>query len=313
MTGFHVGHRPPVMVGDGASTLRSGYAAIVGRPNVGKSTLVNRLLGRKLCIISHKPQTTRHRILGIKTTSDYQIVFVDTPGIHGRGSTALNRYMNRAAVGALDGSDIVVLVIEAARWKDGDEQVLRRVRGTTSPLLLAINKVDRVSDKQALLPFMAEVSRHTGLRDLVPLSARRGVNVDALEAEIVSRLPPGAHLYPDGQLSNRSDRFFAAELIREQLTNRLSQELPYSLSVEIERFEDETDSTRIAATVWIERSSQKPIVVGRGGGTLKQVGIRARREIQAVLGRRVHLLIWVKTKERWSNDEQALMRLGYVD
>ena len=280
---------------------------------MGKSTLVNRLLGRKLCIVSRKPQTTRHRILGIKTTSAYQIVFVDTPGIHGQGATALNRYMNRAATGALDGGDVVVLVIEAARWRDDDERVLRRVRGTTSPLLLAINKVDRISDKQALLPFMAEVSHHTGLRDLIPLSARRGINVDALEAEIVARLPRGDHLYPSSQSSNCSDRFLAAEFIREQLNDRLGQELPYSLSVEIERFENDADLTRIAATVWIERPSQKPIVVGREGSTLKLVGIRARREIQAALGRRVYLRIWVKTKEGWSNDEQALTRLGYVD
>ena len=221
--------------------------------------------------------------------------------------------MNRAAMGALDGGDVVVFVIEAARWGDGDEQVLQRIRGTKSPILLAINKVDRISDKLALLPFMNEVSLRTGLRDLVPLSARRGTNVDALEAEIVARLPRGDCLYPSNQLSDRNERFLVAEFIREQLTNRLSQELPYGLSVEIEYFENEADLIRIAATVWIERRSQKPIVVGREGRMLKSVGIHARREIQAILGRQVHLQIWVKIKEGWSNDEQALMRLGYVD
>ena len=292
---------------------RSGYAAILGRPNVGKSTLVNRLLGRKLSITSRRPQTTRHRILGIKTTPTHQVVYVDTPGIHRSGGTALNRYMNRAALGALDGSDVVVFVIEAARWQEGDEGVLRRVRGTRSPLILAINKVDRIADKSALLPFMAEVSRRTGADEVIPLSARRGTNTDALEARIAEQLPGGAAIYPDDQWSDRSERFISAELIREQLTRRLNQELPHRLSVEIEHFSDAGDPVRIAAIVWVERRSHKPIVVGREGGTLKSVGIRARREIQTLLGRRVHLDLWVKIKAGWPDDEQALARMGYID
>ena len=299
--------------GEEGCDFRSGYAAILGRPNVGKSTLVNRLLGRKLCIVSNKPQTTRHRILGIKTTSTHQVVYVDTPGIHRGGGTALNRYMNRAAVNALNGADVVVFVIEAGRWEQGDERVLRRIRETRSPVVLAINKVDRIADKPALLPFMAKVSRSTGLTDLVPLSARRGTNTGALETRVAGQLPRGARLYPCDRLSDRGERFIAAELIREQLTRQLGQELPYRLSVEIEHFADDGDPVRVAAIVWVERRSHKPIVVGRGGNTLKSTGIRARREIQAMLGRHVHLELWVKIKAGWSDDEQALIRLGYVD
>lgn len=292
---------------------RSGHAAVLGRPNVGKSTLVNRLLGRKLSITSRRPQTTRHRILGIKTTPTHQLIYVDTPGIHRGGGTALNRYMNRTALSALEGGDVVVFVVEATRWQEGDERVLRRVRGGPSPVVLAINKVDRVANKSELLPFMAEVSRHTGIDELIPLSARRGTNTEALEKWILGRLPRAPQLYPSDQSSDRSERFVSAELIREQLTRRLNQEVPYRLSVEIERFSDDEDPVRVAAIVWVERRSHKPIVVGREGATLKAVGTRARREIQAMLGRRVHLDLWVKIETGWSDDEQALLRLGYVD
>ena len=292
---------------------QSGYAAILGRPNVGKSTLVNHLLGQKLSITSRRPQTTRHRILGIKTTPAYQVVYVDTPGIHHGGGRALSRYMNRAAVGALDDGDVVIFVIEAGRWTEGDERVLRRLRETRAPIIVGINKVDRVPDKSKLLPFMADVSQRTGLDELVPLSARRGINTDVLESHVVDRLPPGAPLYPGDQLSDRNERFLSAELIREQLTGRLNQELPYRLSVEIERFSNASDPVRVAAIVWVERRSQKPIVVGREGATLKRVGTRARREIETLLDRRVHLDLWVKVKAGWSDDEQALNRMGYAD
>lgn len=292
---------------------QSGYVAILGRPNVGKSTLVNHLLGQKLSITSRRPQTTRHRILGIKTTPAYQVVYVDTPGIHHGGGRALNRYMNRAAVGALDDGDVVVFMIEAGRWTEGDERVLRRLRETRTPIIVGINKVDRVPDKSRLLPFMADVSRRTGLDEVIPLSARRGINTDVLESHVVERLPPGEPLYPGDQLSDRNERFLSAELIREQLTGRLNQELPYRLSVEIEWFSDASDPVRVAAIVWVERRSQKPIVVGREGATLKRVGTRARREIESLLGRRVHLDLWVKVKADWSDDEQALNRMGYAD
>ena len=298
--------------GDGPE-FRSGYVAILGRPNVGKSTLVNRLLGQKLSITSRRPQTTRHRILGIKTTPGYQVVYVDTPGIHHGGGRALNRYMNRAAMGALDDGDVVVFMIEAERWTEGDERVLRHLRETRTPIIVGINKVDRVPDKSRLLPFMADVSERTGLDEVIPLSARRGINTDVLESHLVERLPPGEPLYPSDQLSDRNERFLSAELIREQLTGRLNQELPYRLSVEIERFSGASTPVRVAAIVWVERRSQKPIVVGREGATLKRVGTRARREIESLLGRRVHLDLWVKVKAGWSDDEQTLNRMGYAD
>lgn len=304
---------PPDATSGADPGYRSGYAAILGRPNVGKSTLVNHLLGQKLSITSRRPQTTRHRILGIKTTPTYQVVYVDTPGMHHGGGCALNRYMNRAAAGALNDGDVVVFMIEAGRWTEGDERVLRRLRETQSPVIVGINKVDRIADKSKLLPFMADVSRRTGLDELIPLSARRGVNTDILESRVVDRLAPGEPLYPDDQLSDRNERFLSAELIREQLTGRLNQELPYRLSVEIERFSDASDPVRIAAIVWVERRSQKPIVVGREGATLKKAGTRARREIETLLGRRVHLDLWVKVKAGWSDDEQALNRMGYAD
>ena len=291
----------------------SGHAAILGRPNVGKSTLLNRLLGQKLSITSRRPQTTRHRILGIKTAATHQVAYIDTPGIHRGGGGALGRYMNRAAVRALQGGDVVVFVIEAGRWTGGDERVLRRLRETRSPVIVAINKVDRIADKPALLPFMADVSRRTGLDELIPLSARSGIHTDLLEARIVDRLPPGEPLYPSGQVSDRNERFLSAELIREQLTRRLNQELPYRLSVQIESLSDTSDPVRVMAIVWVERRSHKPIVVGREGSTLKSVGTRARREIETMLGRRVHLELWVKVKAGWSDDEQALNRMGYVD
>ncbi len=313
MTGPPIEGSSPIVAEPGLSGFRSGHAAVVGRPNVGKSTLVNRMLGRKLSITTRRPQTTRHRILGIKTTPTHQVIYVDTPGIHRRGGTALNRYMNRAALSALDGGDVVVFVIEAARWEEGDEGVLRRIRGTPSPVALAINKVDRVADKSALLPFMAELSRRTGIDELIPISARRGTNTEALEKWILSRLPRAPPLYPSDQTSDRSERFVSAEFIREQLTKRLNQEVPYRLSVEIERFSDDEDPVRVAAIVWVERRSHKPIVVGRDGATLKAAGTRARREIQALLGRRVHLDLWVKVEAGWSDDEQALLRLGYVE
>lgn len=308
-TGFKL---PDPKPGDDPA-FRSGYAAILGRPNVGKSTLVNRLLGQKLSITSRRPQTTRHRILGIKTSPTHQVVYVDTPGIHRGEGSALSRYMNRAAVGALEGGDVVVFMIEAGRWTEGDERVLRRLRETQFPVIVGINKVDRLPDKTKLLPFMAEVSQRTGLDELIPLSARRGTNTDTLEMQIIDRLPPGELLYPSDQLSDRNERFLSAELIREQLTKRLNQELPYRLSVEIERFSDTVDPVGVAAIVWVERRSHKPIVVGREGATLKSVGTRARREIETMLGRRVRLDLWVKVKAGWSDDEQALNRMGYVD
>lgn len=295
------------------SAHRCGFAAVVGRPNVGKSTLVNQLVGQKLSITSRKPQTTRHRILGIKTQTHSQIVYIDTPGIHAGARRALNRYMNRTADGALDGVDVVIFVVEALRWRADDEHVLGRIRRAHAPVILAINKVDRVDDKNRLLPFITELSSHMTFAEVIPISARRGTQLEVLESRVVEQLPEGEPVFPRDQLTDRSERFFTAEIVREKLTRRLGQELPYQLSVEVEQFEETQSLIRIGAIIWVERRTHKPIVIGRGGEGLKAAGSEARADLQAHFGRQIHLQLWVKVKEGWSNDERALLRLGYPD
>lgn len=292
---------------------RCGHVAIIGRPNVGKSTLVNRLVGHKFSITSRKAQTTRHRLLGIKTTPGAQIIYVDTPGLHAGSGRALNRYMNRAASTALVGVDLILFLVEAGRWTDGDGHVLDRLVKAEAPIVAAVNKIDRLADREALLPFMDALSKRGQFRDIVPISALRGTNTERLEQVIVDALPERAALYDEDQFTDRSERFLAAEIVREKLTERLGQELPYRLSVEIEAFQSEADVLKIGAVIWVERSSQKGIVIGRGGRVLKAVGGDARRDMEALFERKVFLELWVKVKEGWSNDEQALQRLGYVD
>ncbi len=295
------------------TTHRCGHVAIIGRPNVGKSTLVNRLVGQKFSITSRKAQTTRHRLLGIKTTADAQVVYVDTPGLHAGSGRALNRYMNRAASTALVGVDLILFLVEAGKWTDGDSHVLDRLAEAQAPVVVAVNKVDRVNDKQVLLPFLDELSRRGEFLEVVPISALRGTNTDRLEEILIDALPETAALYDEDQFTDRSERFLAAELVREKLTDRLGQELPYRLSVEIEAFQADADMLRIGAVIWVERSSQKGIVIGRQGRLLKAVGSDARKDMEALFERKVFLELWVKVKEGWSNDEQALQRLGYVD
>ncbi len=292
---------------------RRGYCAIVGRPNVGKSTLLNRLLGQKLAITSRKPQTTRHSILGVKTMPGGQVVYVDTPGLHQRGDQAMNRYLNRTARSALADVDLILFLVEALQWTTEDEAVLQTLEQASAPVLLVLNKVDRVKDKQQLLPFMAELSGRFEFVDLFPISARQGDNVENLEAKVLSLLPEGDNYFPEDQLTDRSERFFAAELIREQLTRRNAKEIPYALTVEIEQFKEEGNLYRIAAIVWVEREGQKNIVIGRKGEALKEVATQARIEMERFFGRKVFLQIWVKVKKSWSSDESALIRLGYGD
>lgn len=292
---------------------RCGHVAIIGRPNVGKSTLVNRLVGHKFSITSRKAQTTRHRLLGIKSTPDAQIIYVDTPGLHPGGGRALNRYMNRAASGALTGVDIILFLVEAGKWSDGDNHVLERLTSAEAPVVVAVNKIDRLSSKQTLLPFIDELSERGTFLEIVPISALEGTNVDRLEAVLVASLPERPALYDEDQFTDRSERFLAAEIVREKLTDRLGQELPYRLSVEIEAFQSDPDVLRIGAIIWVERASQKGIVIGRQGRVLKAVGSEARQDMQELFARKVFLQLWVKVKEGWSNDEQALQRLGYVD
>ena len=290
---------------------RCGFVAILGRPNVGKSTLVNALLGVKLSITSRRPQTTRDRILGIKSRPDGQIIVLDTPGIHASKARALNRHMNRAAVGALEGVDLVVMVIEAMRWKDEDSAVLERVKGSGVPAILAVNKVDLVADKSRLLPFLAETGARAPFVEVLPMSARRAKDAGRLEEMLVAHLPAGEAMFSSDLFTDRSERFLCAEIVREKLTRLLGQELPYRLAVEIESFESHRQDARIAARIWVESRGQKAIVIGKGGELLKRVGMEARQDMERLLGGHVRLDLWVKVKSGWSDDERFLGELGY--
>ncbi|MDS4021747.1 MAG: GTPase Era [Candidatus Competibacter sp.] len=295
------------------ASVRAGYAALLGRPNVGKSTLLNRLIGQKLSITAPKPQTTRHLILGIQTLSEAQIVYVDTPGLHRQSRRAMNRYLNRAAASVLGYVDVVVFLVEALRWTDEDEDVLNRLVNFQGPVALAVNKVDRISDKTRLLPFLQEIAGKRNFVEVAPLSALEGDNVPALERIIARLLPEREFLFPEDQITTASERFLAAELVREKLTRLLREELPYALTVEIERFVEEDRLVRIHAVIWVERETQKGIVIGERGRTLREVGRQAREDMERLLGRKVFLETWVKVREGWSDDERALRSLGYAD
>ncbi|MCP5160001.1 MAG: GTPase Era [Gammaproteobacteria bacterium] len=292
---------------------RAGYVALLGRPNVGKSTLLNRLIGQKISITAPKPQTTRHVILGIQTLPEAQIVYVDTPGLHRQGRRAMNRYLNRAATSVLGYVDMVVFLIEALRWTAEDGDVLQQLTALTVPVVLAVNKVDRIADKRQLLPFLQEVSGKHEFVEVVPLAAINGDNVTALEQIIAGLLPVQAFLFPEEQITTASERFLVAELIREKLTRWLREELPYALTVEIERFIEEGRLVRIHAVIWVERASQKGIVIGEKGATLREVGRQARADMERLLDRKVFLETWVKVRDGWSDDESALRSLGYAD
>ena len=292
---------------------RCGYCAIVGRPNVGKSTLLNRLIGQKLAITSHKPQTTRHSILGVKTTDEGQIIYVDTPGLHKRGDHAMNRYLNRTARSALADVDMILFVVEALRWTDEDQAVLETVSRLDIPVLLLVNKIDTVKNKEELLPYLDTTSKRFEFSAVIPLSARKGDNIAPLEKQVLSGMPECIAYFPEDQLTDRSERFFAAELIREQLTQRYAKEIPYALTVEIEKFEEEGNLYRIHGLIWVEREGQKNIIIGAKGEALKAVGTQARIEMEKFFDKKVYLQLWVKVKKSWSSDEGALSRLGYSD
>ncbi len=289
---------------------RCGWVGIVGRPNVGKSTLLNRVVGQKLSITSRKPQTTRHAILGIKTGEHHQAIYVDTPGLHAALNRALDRVLCRAARRAIDEVHVLVFVIEALHWTDADRYVLHRIRDRCRPVILAINKVDRIGDKRLLLPFLEEVGAQMEFSDVIPISSAKGDNVNALEDAVLRLLPEGEPLYPREQLTDRSERFFAGELIREKLLRTLGAEVPHRLCVEIDAFECEGDMNRICATIWVEKSGQKRIVIGHGGAVLKRVGEEARQDMEHLFGRKVFLRTWVKVDEHWSDDVRALRRFG---
>ncbi len=290
---------------------RCGYCAIIGRPNVGKSTLLNRLIGQKLAITSHKPQTTRHSILGVKSRTEGQIIYVDTPGIHTRGDQAMNRYLNRTAKSALADVDLLLFVVEAQKWTTEDQSVLDSIKKYKTPVILVINKIDTIKKKDELLPYIAETSARFEFQEVIPVSARNSVQLEELESRVLGYLPEGDNFFPEDQLTDRSERFFAAELIREQLTRRYAKEIPYALTVEIEKFEEEGNLYRINALIWVERPGQKNIIIGKKGEALKEVGKSARIEMEKFFGTKVFLTLWVKVKKSWSSDESALGRLGY--
>jgi GTP-binding protein Era len=295
-------------------TARCGFAALAGRPNVGKSTLLNALLGQKVSIVSPKPQTTRTRIHGVLTRPGMQIVFVDLPGIHAKQPKAINRYMNRTALASLADSDVNLFVIEALRWTEEDERVLAELKAAGRPIMLVINKVDRAQPRARLLPFIEELSRKTDFVEVVPLSALKRSNLERLPQLIASHLPESPHLYPPEQVTDASDRFMAAEIVREKLTRRLQEELPYGLVVEVEGIgeaEDEPGKLIVQAVIWVERTGQKAIVIGKGGELLKEIGREARLDMKRHFGRPVHLELWVKVREDWSDDENALRKFGY--
>ena len=291
----------------------AGYCAIVGRPNVGKSSLLNRSIGQKLAITSAKPQTTRHSIIGVKTREEGQIVYVDTPGIHQRGDQAMNRYLNQTARSVLSDVHIILFVVEALRWTAEDEAVLASIAAARSPTILVVNKVDRVKIKHKLLPFLSETAARMAFAEVFPVSATNGENIEAMERGILNLLPQGENYFPEDQLTDRSERFFASELIREQLTRRYGKEIPYALTVEIEKFEEAAHLYRIHALIWVERAGQKNIIIGQKGAALKETAKQARIAMERLYGKQVYLEIWIKIRKSWSSDEQALINLGYSD
>lgn len=293
---------------------RSGYIAVIGRPNVGKSTLINRILGQKLCITSRRPQTTRHRILGIKTTDVAQLIYVDTPGLHSDGKKAMNRYLNRTAAASIEDVDVIAFVVDGQSWTEEDQRVLNRIeKDAKAPVVLVLNKIDKLADKATLLPKIEQLAAQYKFADVVPISARKGVNIETLETTLSALLPAGELIYDAEQLTDRSSRFLAAEMVREKLFRHLGQELPYSLTVEIEQFLEEGNLYRISAVIYVERSGQKSIVIGKKGELLKQVGQDAREDMEKLFGCKIFLQLWVKVREGWSDNERVLRNLGYND
>ncbi len=289
-----------------------GYVAIIGRPNVGKSTLLNNILGMKLSITSRKPQTTRHQILGVKTSDNIQTIYVDTPGIHQRRGSAINKYMNRAATSVLNDVDVILFVVQVKQWTEEDQAIVEKLASVDCPVLLVLNKIDKLSSKKDLLPLISELSSHYDFVEIIPVSAMNGMNVEVLEQKVAPLLPENKHVYPDDQVTDRSMRFLASEIIREKLIRELGQELPYTSTVDIEKYiEDEDGLVRIHATIYVESNGQKAIIIGKKGARLKSIGTAARQDISKMIDAKVYLNLWVKVREGWSNDERALRGLGY--
>ena len=298
---------------DPKDKFRCGFIAIVGRPNVGKSTLLNYILEQKISITSRKPQTTRHKILGIKTTDFSQIIYVDTPGIHKANEKAINRYMNKAAASAVRDVDAIVFVIEKLRWTDEDDLVLAELKASKCPVIVVINKVDQLDEKEQLLPYITELQERHDFHQVVAISALLGKNLDVLQQSIEDLVPVGMAYYPDDQITDRTERFLVSELVREQIMRQLGDELPYSIAVEIENFKSDGKTIHIDALILVERDGQKAIVIGKGGERLKTIGERSRRDMEIMLDAKVMLKLWVKVRRGWSDDDRALKSLGYLN
>ena len=291
-----------------------GFIAIVGRPNVGKSTLLNKILGQKISITSRKAQTTRHRIVGIHTEGPYQAVYVDTPGLHIEEKRAINRLMNRAASSAIGDVDLIIFVVDGTHWNEDDEMVLNKLRQAKAPVVLAINKIDNVKNKDELLPFITELSGKFNFTDIVPISAQRGNNIHKLQEIVRRSLKPGIHHFPEDYVTDRSQRFMASEIIREKLMRFMGEELPYSVTVEIEQFKlNERGVYEINGLILVERDGQKKMVIGQGGQKIKVIGTEARQDMERLFDNKVHLELWVKVKSGWADDERALRSLGYME
>jgi len=293
------------------SEYKSGYIAIVGRPNVGKSTLLNHLLEQKISITSRKPQTTRNNVLGIKTVGSAQMLFVDTPGIHKGQVKAINRYMNKAASSALKDVDVVIFVVDKKHWTEEDEWVEQQVSRCECPVIIAINKIDQIEDKTELLPHLMQLSERLPNAELIPVSALKNQNLDQLESLVVKYLPEGSPIYPEDQITDKSLRFMAAEIVREKITRQLGAEVPYQSAVEIEEFVEEGNLTTISAAILVERSGQKKMLIGEKGERIKQIGQQARVDMEKLFDCKVMLNLWVKVKRGWSDDERALRSMGF--
>ncbi|MFA5982763.1 MAG: GTPase Era [Methylococcaceae bacterium] len=291
--------------------MNCGYVALIGRPNVGKSTLMNHILKQKISITSRKPQTTRHRIIGINTTDLGQAIYIDTPGMHGNGTKALNRYLNHTADTTLTGVDVIVWLIDGLSFHEYDEIIFKKLEQAGLPVILAVNKVDKVKDKDLIFAFFDKAQHRYDFKHMIPISALKTINLLELEGLVFNLLPEASLIFPEDQVTDRSERFLCAEIVREKLTRRLGDELPYALTVEIERYEENVELTKIYAIIWVERSSQKTIVIGKQGEMLKKIGIDARLDIEKLLAQKVYLELWVKVKKGWSDNERALQNLGF--
>jgi GTP-binding protein Era len=290
---------------------RCGFAALIGRPNVGKSTLLNALIGQKVSIVTPKPQTTRHRVLGLVNLPDAQIAFVDTPGLHRQEGRALNRAMNRAAAAAALDADLIVYVVEALRLTDEDELALARAKEAGRPIIAVVNKVDKVNPREKLLPYLGKLAARHAFVEIVPVSALDAADARRLVELIARHLPESPALFPPEQLTDRGQNFRIAEIVREKLTLELNEELPYGIAVEVEGTGEEEDGQLVvSAVIWVDKPGHKPIVIGARGERLKRVGSAARRELNEILGQRVHLELWVKVREDWADSAQALRQLG---